>query len=376
MAMTAMKQRLISADDHVDLSHEAIKSNLATKFHDDYDDAIARFRASMGSLVSVEANQLWREQQGMPSAGGGNLMSMENRKHPAAGRRGHTDAAERLKDMDTDGIDVSATYCEVSAFRYLYMLNNGSKEATEAFNRTLTQWASPAPDRLVISYQIPIHDIDAAVAEVHRAAVEGCKSLQLPVFPAELGLPDYWDSRYDRLFAAIEETELPICLHIGLNTQLNDLARRDPTPQKGIFVPMTALSTGEALGTWLLTGIFTRFPRLKVVFVEPGIGWVSWWLYTVDDMATRQGYQFPSLSELPSHYFRQNVYLTFIDEPDVIRHAHDRLGIENVMWSSDYPHPVSSWPNSQESAAKMFADVSEKERELVLSGNAARVWDL
>jgi predicted TIM-barrel fold metal-dependent hydrolase len=112
------------------------------------------------------------------------------------------------------------------------------------------------------------------------------------------------------------------------------------------------------------------------VFVEPGVGWVAWWLYTVDDMASRQGYQFPAISKEPSHYFRQNVSVTFIDEPDVIRYAHDRLGIENLMWSSDYPHPVSSWPNSRGIADALFGSVPAEEAELVLSGNAARVWDL
>jgi predicted TIM-barrel fold metal-dependent hydrolase len=196
------------------------------------------------------------------------------------------------------------------------------------------------------------------------------------VFPTELGLPDYWDARYDPLFAVIQETGLPICLHIGLNTGLDNLARRDPTPQKGIFVPMVALSTAEALGMWVCAGVFEKFPRLKVVFVEPGVGWVAWWLYIVDDLVTRQGYEYPALKELPSHYFRQNVYLTFIDEPDVLKYAHDRLGINNVMWSSDYPHPVSSWPRSQQVAHQMFADADPKDRELVLSGNAARVWNL
>jgi predicted TIM-barrel fold metal-dependent hydrolase len=375
--MTVMKYRLISADDHVDLSHNAIKANLASKFHADYDHAVAEFRASMAKMVSSSANQLWREQQGLQGDGGGNLLSgMADRHHPAAGRPGHRDASERLRDMDSDGVEASVTYCEVSAFRYLYMLKEGSREATRAFNRTLTEWASPDPERLLINYQIPVHDIDAAVDEVRRAADEGCKSLQLPVFPAEVGLPDYWDTRYDPLWAAIQETGLPICLHIGLNTQLDNLARRDPTPQKGIFVPMVALSTAEALGMWVLGGVVARFPELKVVFVEPGIGWVAWWLGLVDDMATRQGYEYPALSELPSHYFRKNVSLTFIDEPDVLKHARDQLGVGNVMWSSDYPHPVSSWPNSQEGAHKMFGDIPERERDLILSGNAARIWNL
>ena len=228
--------------------------------------------------------------------------------------------------MDADGVEVSSSYCEVSSFRYLYLIKHGWKEATRAFNSALREFASVDPDRLIVSYQIPIHDIDAAVDEVRWAASVGCKSLQLPVFPAELGLPDYWEQRYAPLWAAIQETNLPICCHIGMNTQLDDLARRDPTPQKGIFVPMVPLSSAEAMGMWIMGGVFERFPRLKVVFVEPGLGWVSWWLYIVDDLMTRQGYEFPAISKLPSHYFRQNVYLTFIDEPDAIRHARRTAG--------------------------------------------------
>ena len=373
---TASKYRLISADDHVDLSHDAVKKNLSPQFHDDYDTAVAGWRASMARSESAASNQSWREQRGVTGGSPGRIASIAERKHPAAGRPGHTDALARLADMDTDGVEASVTYCEVSAFRYLYLIKDGWREATRAFNQSLTDWAAPAPDRLLINFQIPIHDIDAAVAEVRLAAETGCKSLQLPVFPVELGLPDYWDARYDPLFAVIQETGLPICLHIGFNTQLEGLAQRDPTPQKGIFVPCTALSSAEALGMWVLTGVFARFPDLKVIFVEPGIGWVAWWLYIVDDMAARQGYDFPGLSEPPSHYFRRNVLLTFIDEPDVVRHANDRIGIENIMWSSDYPHPVSSWPHSQEGAHRMFADVPENDRELILHGNATRVWNL
>ena len=172
----------------------------------------------------------------------------------------------------------------------------------------------------------------------------GGKSLQLPVFPAELGLPDYWDARYDPLWATISETGLPVCCHIGLNTALENVALRDPTPQKGIMVPLVALTAAEAFGMFIMGGVFERFPKLKVVYVEPGLGWVSWWLYIVDDLQARQGYDFPAIPEKPSHYFKQNVYLTFIDEPDALQQGRDRLGIENIMWSSDYPHPVSSWP--------------------------------
>ena len=369
-------ERLISSDDHIDLSHDRIKSFLASNLHADYDAGVAKYAASSG--ITADANARWREQQGLEAVDPEVLAEQlrANRKHPAAGRAGHSDPHERLKDMDTDGVDVSSSYCEVSAFRYLYLLERGSQEATRAFNTALTEFASVDPRRLVVSHQIPIHDIEAAVAEVEWVALHGGKSLQLPVFPVELGLPDYWDARYDPLWSVIQETGLPICCHIGLNTQLEDLARRDPTPQKGIFVPLTPLSTAEAFGMWIMAGVFERFPRLKVVFVEPGLGWTAWWLYIADDMVLRQGYEFPAISELPSHYFHHNVYLTFIDEPNAIRDGRERLGIHNIMWSSDYPHPVSSWPNSQAIVEKQFADATPEERELVVAGNAARVWQL
>ena len=240
----------------------------------------------------------------------------------------------------------------------------------------MADFGSVDPKRLVVSYQIPIHDVRAAVAEVERVVALGGKSLQLPVFPAELGLPDYYHDEYAPLWSVIQESGLPICCHIGLNTTLDDLARRDPTPQRGVMVPMTAFCTAEAFGMWILGGVLERFPGLNLVFVEPGVGWVPWYLYIVDDMKTRQGYEYPAITELPSTYFRRQIHLTFIDEPDLMGSLRQGIGVENVMWSSDYPHPVSSWPSSREIVERQFADVSDDERALIVAGNAARVWHL
>jgi predicted TIM-barrel fold metal-dependent hydrolase len=327
--------------------------------------------------MSAAANNRWREQQGLVAdATSEGMLSLAGRNYPAAGRPGHMDPKARLEDLDADGISASVLYSEVSAFRYLYMLDNGAPEATRAFNTALAEFASADPERLIVSSQIPIHDIDSAVSEIEWVASRGGKSLQLPLFPAELGLPDYWDQRYDPLWATIQEVDLPVCCHIGLNTQLDGLAQRDPTPQKGIFVPCVPLSTAEAFGMFIMGGVFEKFPGLRVVFVEPGLGWVSWWVRVVDDMVQRSGYEFPAISELPSHYFRKNVFLTFIDEHDAYRLATEVLGVENIMWSSDYPHPVSSWPRSREIVEQMFRDVPAEDREKIVCGNAQRVWSL
>ncbi|MCU1379140.1 MAG: putative metal-dependent hydrolase, TIM-barrel fold [Acidimicrobiales bacterium] len=357
-----MSERLISADSHVRVTHEQIKANLAPRYHQAYDDAVAAFAERMAGGA------------GAANAAGAAMKAAE--ANSAFTRDGYWDPVERLKDMDTDGVEAEVLYSEVSAFRYLADMKEGMSESVRAFNDVLQAFAEPDPKRLIVSYQIPIHDIDLAVAEVKRVVGLNAKSLQLPVFPSEFGLPEYFDERYDPLFALIEETGLPICCHIGLNTNLDDLMRRDPTPNKGVMVPVTGLMTAEAFGMWIMGGVFEKFPRLKVVFVEPGLAWVAWWIHIVDDMATRQGYSFPAITELPSFYFRRNVFLTFIEERIALERLRDVIGVENMLWSTDFPHPVTSWPNSKKIIEEQLAGVPADERELILSGNAARVWNL
>jgi predicted TIM-barrel fold metal-dependent hydrolase len=159
---------------------------------------------------------------------------------------------------------------------------------------------------------------------------------------------------------------------------LNDLMKRDPTPEHMVYLPMIPMSSAEAMGMWMNTGVFDRFPELKVVFVEPGVTWVSWWLFMCDDTVKRQGFTAPQLKELPSEYFRRNMWVTVIDEPDPIQseEIRHRVGVENIMWSSDYPHPVTTWPNSHKIVEELFAGVPARERELMVAGNAKRVWNL
>src|SRR6476646_2427122 len=152
MATARSLARLVSRDPHRAVTHDAVKSKLATKFHEDYDNAVAKMGGG-----GVAMRQM---QNTMPKG-------FEGVRH-AIGRPGTYDAKERLKDMDQDGVDVEVLYCEFSAFRYLYLIQNGWREATRAFNDTLIDFASADPARLIASYQIPIHDIDIAVEEVKR----------------------------------------------------------------------------------------------------------------------------------------------------------------------------------------------------------------
>ena len=356
--MTDTIERLISADSHVTVTHDQVKARLASKLHDDYDEAVAKL---MGGMRPQGDNT------GMPT----------QFKFSAMGRPGTYDPHERLKDMDQDGVDSEVLYCEVSAFRYLYMIKNGWKEATRAFNDCLIDFGSVDPKRLVTSYQIPIHDIDVAVAEVQRVANEGGKSLQLPTYPAELDAPDYYEDVYDPLWAAIQDVDLPICCHLGGGAlDLKGLIHPGRAPHLVGNMPLTAaMVLSTQFTNWIMGGVFEKFPRLKVVFVEAGVGWVPWWLFIVDDMHARN-YRFEKISELPSFYFHRNVFLTFVNEPFSVERLRDLVGIDNLMWSTDYPHPATTWPNSRHLAAEQVQGLPDDEKHKILCGNAARVWNL
>ena len=126
----------------------------------------------------------------------------------------------------------------------------------------------------------------------------------------------------------------------------------------------------------ILGGVLERHPNLKVVFVEPGVAWVAWWLELADDMVARQGYEFPALKMKPTEYFHRNISLTFIDESLGLQRMRDIIGVENLMWSTDFPHPVTSWPNSRQIVEDQFVSIPADEREAILSGNAIRTWNL
>jgi predicted TIM-barrel fold metal-dependent hydrolase len=367
----SMSERLISADSHVKMTHEQVKNYLPSSLHQAYDEAAGGYERRM-SRGTGQANRAGAVASKQGAQTGGGIAA----RNSVFTRPGYWDPVERLQDMDADGVEVEVLYSEVSAFRYVSEVKDGVSETVRAFNDALHDFASTDPDRLIVSYQIPIHDIELAVAEVERVAAFGAKSLQLPVFPNEFGQVDYYDERYVALFSIIQETGLPICCHIGLKTTLDDLAQRDPTPNKGIMVPMTPLMTAEAFGMFIMGGVFERFPDLKVVFVEPGLGWVAWWLETVDDMVKRQGYVYPAIQQLPSDYYRRNIHLTFVDEALGLQRVRDLLGVGNILWSTDFPHPVTSWPHSRKIVEEQFRGIPAEERKKIVSDNAVRVWNL
>jgi predicted TIM-barrel fold metal-dependent hydrolase len=353
--VTETKQRLISADSHVLVRPDDVRARLPQRLIPAYDEALA---------TQAAANEKLRD---------GQVLTMDSFDPEASSSPGYFDATARLRDMDRDGVETEVLYSELSAFRHFHLVGDEWRVVARAFNDHMADFAAVDPKRLVVSYQLPIIDMDHAVSEVQRLAAVGARSVHLPNYPSELGFADYHDARYEPLWSALEETSISISQHLGPKESLYDVFRRDPLPQKAIFTSLPAMALAENLAWWIMTGILERHPGLQIVLVEPGLAWVPYYLDTLDRRIGR--YDLPFTKEKPSFYFHRNMSLTFMDDPRGVGMRHE-LGVRNIMWSTDFPHPATTWPNSQSYIARNFAGVPSDETELMVCGNAARVYGL
>jgi predicted TIM-barrel fold metal-dependent hydrolase len=347
--------RLISADSHVNVRLEAIRERVPSALHEAFDGAIAE-----QACIDQELR-------------GGRKLSLADFDMDAFRDPGYYDPVARLAAMDRDGVEAEVLYSEVSAFRAFGLVKGDWRPISRAFTDHLSEFAATDPKRLIVSYQVPVIDIDYAVQEVQRLAGLGARSVHLPNFPTEFGLPDYHDPHYDRLWGALQETGISISHHLGNRVWLYDVYRRDPTPQAGIFTSLPALALAEVIAWWIMTGTLERFPGLQIVFVEPSLYWIPGFLAGLDRKVERGGYSFPGVRLKPSEYFHRNMACTFMDDEVGLAQRH-LVGLNNILWSTDFPHPATTWPNSHQIVDRQFANIPDQERQLICSGNAARIY--
>ena len=350
------KERIISSDSHIALKDKAVFSHLQKKHQDQILEARAAFMARMGG------------KGGMPS---------QEHNWPAFGRDGEWDPQERLKDMDIDGVDAEVLYSAADAGASHNQFKDGGRLAVfQAYNDAALDFAAADPKRLLPVYIVPIVEVEEAVSEVKRLAEAGARALMIPPYPHDLGLKPYWDSSYDPLWATIEETGIAISQHVGANQYLFQLMAHDPTPAKGIFQSLPPIFMAEIIANWIVSGLLERFPGLKIVLVEAGLSWIPYYIERLDTMAHRHGWDnLNMLAEKPSAYWHRSMAATFEEDEFGIEIRH-RLGVENLMWATDYPHPDSTWPESQKVIKTHFKNVPEDETRAIIGGNAARFYGL
>ncbi|MFA5940809.1 MAG: amidohydrolase family protein [Sinimarinibacterium sp.] len=363
---TLSQDRLVSVDSHVHFTDEWIKARLRKPLHAVWD----------------EANRKAEEYAAKVLRGGQKNLELEDFVDPEASKDpGHFTPEGKLKSMDVDGVYAEVIFPELAGAKIVNpsLMGNDWKEVFQGYNNAIADFSAHDPLRLLTAYQLPLYDIDFAVQEVTRLARDKhARCVQITPFPADYGLPDVYDPRYAPLWKTIEESGLTILNHLDLYKGLWDVFRRDPTPQKGIFTGLAWTPMAEAISMWILTGTLEKYPKLKVIFVEPGLGWLPWFFSTLLDPRMHQHYEFPGVKRPPSETFKAQCGATFMYEPLGLKAAYDYFGADCLYWSTDFPHPATCWPNSRAQVVSQFkeAGIPAADRVKITSTNGLRVFGL
>jgi len=290
---------------------------------------------------------------------------------------GKGDPEERLRDHARDGIDAEVIFPN----RGLQMWATTDPLFAQAMCRVYNTWAwevfGPYYDRLSPLACVATGDIDSAIEEIERCAKLGFRGLSLPCKPAwgpgRPEDPNYNTPEFDRLWACIQDVDLPMTFHVSTG--------KDPRGAKGNggavinYVIHSLAPTAEPLVHLCSSGVLDRFPGLRFASIEAGIGWVPWMLRAMDEAYEHHHFwAFPKLKMMPSEYFRQHGAASFQEDPPGVDLMRDYGLTNNFMWANDYPHHEGSWPHSAASIERTMGRLTDSERARVLGLNAAQFF--
>jgi predicted TIM-barrel fold metal-dependent hydrolase len=284
----------------------------------------------------------------------------------------------RILDMDLDGVTAALCYPSFPGFAGRVFMQAKDKDlalaCVQAWNDYSTdEWAAYAPGRLIPLAMLPVWDPQAAAAEVRRAAVKGARGVTFPENPAPLGLPSFHTDAWDPVFSALEETDLPMCLHFGSSSFTPGFA---PDAPWVVAISLFATNLMWTTSDLLFSGALQRHPNLKIVLAEGGIGWLPYMVERCDYSWDRhRWYQDVDRETPPSELFRKHFYGCFIDDIHGVNSRYE-IGIDRITFEVDYPHSDSNWPNTRKRATEAFKDVPDDEVQKIVELNARRLFHI
>jgi len=293
-------------------------------------------------------------------------------------RKGCWDIDARIKDMDIGGIHASVNFPSgVTGFGGTLFSEADDRElgiaCTRAWNDWLfEEWHSAYPERIVPLGLTYLADPEEGAREIRRNAERGFTAVTFPEQPHRLGYPSVFDPSWEPIIRACAETETVLNLHIGASG-FPQMPAGAPMLELGatLFGPMAV----EACAEWLWSGWPARFPDLKIAMSEGGIGWVAMLIDRVDNIMARSGYGggWPSGEISPSDVLRRNFWFCMIDDPSTIC-TRETIGVENILFESDYPHGDGTWPDTQKVMEQVLGDLPVEEIRMITHGNASKLY--
>ncbi len=291
-------------------------------------------------------------------------------------RKGCWDGKSRLEDMDFDGVDAEFIYPSQRTMYHFMGNEDGDfhRAGVQAYNDYMhEEFCAVDPERLFSLAQMPNLGVDEMIAEMKRCKEKGARGVIITTWPSgedDLGPTD------DEFFAAAVDMEMPISIHINIQRKRTPKPVLEGAAAIGNMALSGMLAFPPILCELIMSGTFDRHPKLKIVGVETDIGWIPAVLEQLDNFYWRnRTHTNLQLKQLPSHYFHENFVCTFIQDRYGVRNRH-AVGVENMAWSTDYPHHGCDWPYSRKVAGEMFEDLPTRERYLICAGNMVGLYRL
>jgi uncharacterized protein len=381
------RYRYFSADSHFESLPETWTHRVPAKYRD---RAPRRIKLADGRDAIVEEGQPL-EYRGTNLFAGKSPEEFDPTHLSFDDATGAGSPEQRLKEQDADGIDGELLFA--SEARNTKIKDKDAFLAIiSAFNDYfIEEYCAADPARLVGVAVMPDIGARENIAEMKRCKENGFKAIRLHTFPSGKSYPTPED---DEFYAAALDLEMPVTIHTSFPRRTDErdvYLMRYPREPEGERRPFDFLQRVARQGVYhcgaveatqlIFTGVFDRFPKLEIFWAENNIGWIPYF-YQQMDQTYKVNYGWaerllglPRLKKLPSEYLREHAYWGMFDDPIGIQLRH-HVGVDRIMWSTDFPHIVTRWPKSLEVVEDQFAGVAKDEKHAMLAGNAVKFFHL
>ncbi len=394
---SAEKVLLVSSDCHAGALPNTYNEYMPSKYHEAANAWWVEYAKEMiartGTFFDQEATEEFAKSGGDDNGAGlFSLRGMEEMANssddelrallndetsPFAPRRGEYNAEVRLKELEDDGIAAEVIFPQMAPFgagllQYRHPVSaEHNLEGNRAYNRWLADFCQVHPGRHAGVAIINVDDIDITVQEIRNA-----KEMKLTggvLLPTSTGdHPFYHHPRYDPLWAVCVELDLPLHVHSGWTPDYGDL----PTATQ-MFISEVDMWAHRPFSALLWAGVFERHPELKFIFTETGCSWIIEWLRVLEFKSQNPLFAHfkKGLSLTPTEYFQRNCYIgaSFLPKHEIGDRY--KIGVDKLMWGSDYPHMEGTWPNTRQYMLDTFAGVPEDEVRIMLGSKAVEIFD-
>jgi predicted TIM-barrel fold metal-dependent hydrolase len=357
---------LISADGHFNEPGDLWTSRVEAKFV----DAAPRIESlELGDAWVMEAAPAprpfgWGSCAGRPPEQHGEWCRFEDITP------GSYEPKARVDEMEADGIDAEVLFPSgIHQWVTAAPDDDLHLALVRAYNDWVSEFCAHDPSRLGGVAMLPSRGVESTVAELQRILdMPGFVALLLKCYPNGSLFIEPED---DAVWGLVEESGLPMTIHVGLNATMPKPIRAQGLPGTVHFYD----APGRML-QFIFSGVLDRFPELVIPMTETDCGWLPYFAEQADDNYLRHkdsSLRDQRLPMLPSEYMAKHFPATFINDSYAIANRH-RIGVDRMMWSNDYPHITSDWPYSWKSIKAAFADVPVDEKRAITCGNAQRIY--